>query len=243
MRMQSFPQAMDQHYWPRVSGLCLCTFKLHAKRTIKVLTSNALWTLNLRDALLAWSVARLDNAAFIHECSEPQENGSLEANKPEKWSGRSTCLRKLLNSLMHQVTCVNIAHHKPPPKISYTLGGSCCLARLEISTDLNFRRHYQSAHAPSVHCASLLDVQRASQNVLSAVTVGSPGKVKVSHAVITWSVSQSVLCPQVLQNLLCVVFCSVSLWIVWDTVKNKEFHLWLPGENKLIPNMQEKISP
>jgi hypothetical protein len=45
-----------------------------------------------------------------------------------------------------------------------------------------------------VHCAALLDVQ----NILSADTVVSPGKLKVIHSVITWLVSQSVLCHRVL---------------------------------------------
>jgi hypothetical protein len=40
----------------------------------------------------------------------------------------------------------------------------------------------------SVHCAGLLDIQ----NILSADTVVSPGKLKVFHSVVTWSVSQSV---------------------------------------------------
>jgi hypothetical protein len=54
----------------------------------------------------------------------------------------------------------------------------------------------------SVHCAGLLGVQ----NILSADTAVSPGKLKVIYSVISRLVSQSVLRHRVLYKFL---FCSV----------------------------------
>jgi hypothetical protein len=74
----------------------------------------------------------------------------------------------------------------------------------------------------TVHCAGLLDVQ----NILSADTVVSPGKLKVIHSVITWSVRQSVLRHQMLQKLLlCSVLC---LYDSCESLSNQPA-LWTPG--------------
>jgi hypothetical protein len=43
----------------------------------------------------------------------------------------------------------------------------------------------RNAKIQSVHCAGLLDVQGASENILSSDTMGSPGELKVIHSVTT----------------------------------------------------------
>jgi hypothetical protein len=63
----------------------------------------------------------------------------------------------------------------------------------------------------SVHCTGLLDIQ----NILSVDTVVYPGKLKVIHSVITWSVSQSVL-----RHRTSIVLCSVSAWLVCSNVQS-----------------------
>jgi hypothetical protein len=69
----------------------------------------------------------------------------------------------------------------------------------------------------SVQSVGWLDVQGASENILSADTVGSPSKLKIIHLVLTWS-SESVLHHRLLQKRHSVVLCSVSLWIMWDNI-------------------------
>jgi hypothetical protein len=80
---------------------------------------------------------------------------------------------------------------------TYLLNCSAYKTRFSASTE-NFQGAHRSTictrrHSnfrmytivPSVHCAGLLDVQRASQNVVSADTVGSPRKLKLIHSMIT----------------------------------------------------------
>jgi hypothetical protein len=99
-------------------------------------------------------------------------------------------------------------------------------------------------HVPSVHCAGLSDVRGACQHVISGLTAGFPDRLKVIHSVITWSVSQSVLHHQVLQKLLYIVLCAVSLWLMWDTIYSKQFSFMIViWKKKRIQIMQEKISP
>jgi hypothetical protein len=68
-----------------------------------------------------------------------------------------------------------------------------------------------------IQSAGWLGAQGASENVLSANTVGSPGKLKIIYPVFARS-SESVLRHQLLEKRHSVVLCSVSLWLVWDTI-------------------------
>jgi hypothetical protein len=63
-----------------------------------------------------------------------------------------------------------------------------------------------------VHFAGLLDIQ----NILLAGTVVYPGKLKVIHLVIIWSVGQWVLC-HCDGSLNCAL---LSLWLVWVNVQS-----------------------
>jgi hypothetical protein len=83
---------------------------------------------------------------------------------------------------------------------------------------------------PSVHCAPLLHVQGASQNIVSADTVGAPGKLKVIHLVITWSVIQCYVECYRSFFLLCSALCFYGPCEIQYGTKN--FHLWLPCEKR-----------
>jgi hypothetical protein len=89
---------------------------------------------------------------------------------------------------------------------------------------------YEVCQFYKFHCASLLDVQGASENILVAGTMESPGKLKVIHSVIIWS-SESVLGHRVLQKRHSVVLCSVSLWL-WEKISLKRFPLFLCSSHR-----------
>jgi hypothetical protein len=94
----------------------------------------------------------------------------------------------------------------------------------------------------NVQSAGWLKVQGASENVLSADTVGFPCKLKVIHSVITRS-SESVLSHQLLQKRHSVVLWSVFMACVRYSLEQRIFIYDRYVEKELMQIMQKKISP
>jgi hypothetical protein len=123
--------------------------------------------------------------------------GDMRANSlfPVKWlliqCIKSYLLSKISDGLHRRHNGLISTFELTLPKVVSMLQGP-------LSPMQHLQLIYVHYNIPSVHCAGLLDVQGASQKVLSADTVVSPGKLKVIHLVITWLLSQLVLCHRVL---------------------------------------------